>query len=246
MNISLLGGTGLLGRAIGEQLTAEGIDFISAGRSAEGPGGVKIDVGTGEGMEEAIAASDTVIYLSSNPSKTDTVDIAGALRLLPIIGDRHLIYLSIVGVDRHPLAYYRAKYQIEEMIVDSASNYSIVRATQFHDLIASILQKLGKPPLCLLPRGFMFQPVNTDDVAGHLIDVARSGPGGRLADFAGPEVIPVEDLARSYMTAIGKERPVLKIPIPGKVARAFREGINTNPERAIGNVTWDTWLDNFR
>lgn len=246
MRVSLIGGTGLLGRAAGSQLTAKRIDFVSAGRSAEGPASAKIDVTTGEGVEEAIAGCDTVMYLSSNPRKTDAVDVAGAVRLLPILGDRHLIYLSIVGVDRHPLAYYRAKYQIEEMIVDSASNYSIVRATQFHDLIGSILDKLGKPPLCIVPRGFVFQPVDTADVAGHLVEVAASGPGGRLPDFAGPEVISADDLARSYMTAMGRERPILKVPVPGKVARAFKEGINTNPERAVGKVTWDSWLDHLR
>lgn len=54
-----------------------------------------------------------------------------------------------------------------------------------------------------------------------------------VPDLAGPEIIGVEDLARTYMTAAGKERPVARIPIPGKTARAFRHGVNTNPDRAV-------------
>jgi uncharacterized protein YbjT (DUF2867 family) len=246
VTISVIGGTGLVGRAIGRQLTAAGMDFITAGRSADGPLSTKVDVATGEGIEKAIAGCDTVIYLSSNPLKSDTVDVAGALRLLPILGERHLIYLSIVGVDRHPLPYYRAKQRIEEMIVDSASNYSILRTTQLHDFIGFTINKLSKPPLCLLPRGFVFQPVDTGEVAAQLIDIALSGPGGQLPDFGGPEVLGVEHLARSYMTAAGKERPVLSLPVPGKVARAFRNGVHTNSNRAVGKVTWEEWLKRFR
>jgi uncharacterized protein YbjT (DUF2867 family) len=154
--------------------------------------------------------------------------------------------MSIVGVDRHPLSFYKAKHEIEEMIAGATSQHSIIRATQFHDLVGFIISKLIKSPVCLVPRGFVFQPIATSEVAQHLVDIARSGPGGLLPDLAGPQVLDTEYLARTYMEAVGKERPLLNVPIPGKVSKAFQGGLNTNPDRAVGKSTWEQYLETLR
>ncbi len=246
MRVSVLGGTGLLGTRVVQLLDHDGIESISASRSAEGPNTARFDFETGEGLESAIEGCDTVILLSSNPRKVKEVDIAGTKRLLPMLGQKHLVFISIVGVDRHPLSFYQAKYEIEGMITASSTQHTIVRATQFHDLVGFIFSKLVKSPVCLVPRGFKFQPVDVGEVAQQLVDIARSGPGGLLPDLAGPEVLGAEHLARTYMEAVGKERPVIQVPIPGRVARAFRDGVNTNPDRAVGRSTWAQYLDTLR
>lgn len=247
MKVAVLGGTGLLGRRVVQDLAKTGIDHTIAGRSAEGPKKVAIDIATGTGLSEALAGCDTVMLLSSNPAKTKKVDVEGTRRLLPLIEDRHLIYISIVGVDRHPFRYYRAKYEVEQMINASGVNYSILRTTQFHDLLVYALAKLARMwPYCLVPSGFVFQPVSVGEVARHLVDVARAGPGGMLPEMAGPEIIDIKTLARTYMTAIGRERPVVGVYVPGRVAGAFRRGLHTNPERAVGRKTWDQHLESLR
>jgi hypothetical protein len=45
------------------------------------------------------------------------------------------------------------------------------------------------------------------------------------------------------MTAKGKERPLIQVPRPGRVAQAFRDGVHTNPDRAVGTVTWADHLE---
>lgn len=227
-------------------LNQVGIDSISASRSAEGPSTARFDMSTGDGLESAIQDCDVVMLLSSNPRKVREVDVEGTRRVLSLVGNRHLIFISIVGVDRHPLPFYRAKHEIEEMIAAATSQHSILRATQFHDFVGFIISKLIKPPVCLLPRGFVFQPIATSEVAQHLVDIARSRPGGLLPDLAGPQVLDVEYLARTYMEAVGRERPVLQVPIPGKVSKAFRAGLNTNPDRALGKTTWEQYLETLR
>lgn len=246
MIVTILGGTGLLGQHVARILEERNVEVVIAGRSATGANGVVVDIETGEGLEPAIEPSDTIIHLASNSSHPKRVDVAGTRRLLPLLGDRHLIFMSIVGVDQHPFPYYRAKFEVEEMIRASTARFSIVRATQFHDLVAFMLSKLTKPPITVVPKGFVFQPVESTEVATFLADVALSEPGGDLPDFAGPEVIPVETLARAYMSELGRERPILRIPIPGKVARAFRDGVNTNPDRAVGRKTWSEFLLDHR
>ena len=44
------------------------------------------------------------------------------------------------------------------------------------------------------------------------------------------------------MTAKGRERPMLNLPVPGKAARAFKEGLHTNPEQNVGRRTWEAYL----
>lgn len=243
MKVAVLGGTGLLGQRVVRELAKDGIGHTIAGRSAEGPKSVRVDSATGQGIPEAIEDCDTVMLLSSNPAKSRKVDVEGAKRLLPLIEDRHLIYISIVGVDRHPFRYYRAKYEVEQVISSTVENYSILRATQFHDLLVFALAKLARMwPYCLVPGGFVFQPVDVGEVARHLVDNAKSGPTQMLPDLAGPEIIDIKTLARTYMTAIGRERPVIGVHIPGKSALAFRKGLHTNPDRAVGRRTWEQHL----
>lgn len=244
MKVAVLGGTGLLGRRVVRELAKDGIDHTIAGRSAEGSKAVRVDITTGQGLPEAIHGCDTVMLLASNPAKSRKVDVEGTRRLLPLIGDRHLIYISIVGVDRHPFGYYRAKFEVEQMIAASVENYSILRSTQFHDLLVLALGKLARMwPYCLVPNGFVFQPVDVGEAARHLVDIARSDPAGMLPDLAGPEIIDIKTLARTYMTAIGRERPVVGVYVPGKSARAFRNGLHTNPDRAVGRKTWAQHLE---
>lgn len=247
MKVAVLGGTGLLGRHVVRELARDGIDLTIAGRSAEGSKAVRVDITTGEGISDALTGCDTVMFLSSNPAKSGKVDVEGTRRLLPLIDGRHLIYISIVGVDRHPFRYYRAKYEVEQMIAASVENYSILRATQFHDLLVFRMAKLARRwPYCFVRSGYVYQPVDVGEVARHLVDIARSGPAGLLPDLGGPEVIGIKTLARTYMTAIGRERPVVGVYVPGRVASAFRRGLHTNPDRAVGRGTWEQHLESLR
>jgi len=178
------------------------------------------------------------LHLASDPLRAWEVDVAGTGRLLEQIADRHLVYMSIVGVDRHPLSYYQAKFAAERLIEDAGGLFTIVRATQFHDLIAHRVERMTRFPVALVPMGHVYQPIDLSEVAGEVAALVESRPQGRAPDLAGPEILGIEQLARTYMTAEGKERPLVRYPKPGRVSRAFRQGLHTNPERAVGKVTW--------
>jgi len=243
VNVTILGGTGALGRAFVRPLTDRGHTVTIAGRTASSePGslrrGVQIDLGSGEGVGDAIADAECVVHLASDPLHAWEVDVSGTQRLLGQMGDRHLVYMSIVGVDRHPLPYYKAKYAVERLIEDAGGLFTIVRATQFHDLIAYRVDRMTNSLIARVPMGYVYQPTDLREVAGEVAALVESRPQGRAPDLAGPEILGVEHLARTYMTAKGKERPLVSYPKPGRVARAFRQGLHTNPGRAVGKVTW--------
>ena len=213
-----------------------------ASRSAEGAGNTRADLSTGEGLGEAIDGCDVVLHLASNVRDQKRTDIEGTERLFEVIGRRHLVYMSIVGVDKHPFRYYRTKFQVEQMIGESGVAHTIVRATQFHEFVAFALGAMTKAPVALIPKKFVFQPIATREVAEMVADVLEKTPGGLLPDIAGPKIHTAEFLARTLMEAKGRERPILNLPLFGSTAEAFRTGVHTNADRAVGELTWEEWL----
>jgi uncharacterized protein YbjT (DUF2867 family) len=243
VNVTILGGTGPLGRAFVQPLTERGHTVTIAGRSASSEPGsrtraVRIDLGSGEGVGDAIADAECVVHLASDPPHAWEVDVSGTRRLLHQMGDRHLVYMSIVGVDRHPLPYYRAKHAVENLIEDAGGLHTIVRATQFHDFIVYRVARMTDSLIARVPMGYVYQPIDRSEVAAEVAALVETRPQGRAPDLAGPEILGIEHLARTYMRAKGKERPILRYPKPGRVARAFRQGLHTNPARAVGKLTW--------
>lgn len=238
MRVTVLGGNGLLGRHLVPLLTETGLEVTVASRSSES----KVDLESGEGLAEAVQDADLVVHLASDARNPQKVDIAGTRNLLDLLDHQHLFYVSIVGVDQHPLAYYRAKYQAEQMIESSDLTYTILRATQFHDFVDYFLGAACKPPIALIPKRFVFQPVDTAEVASELATLIHTRRTGSQPDFAGPTVHDAEYLARSLMKAKGRKRPIVNLPVPGKTALAFKNGLHTNPEQAVGRVTWEEYL----
>jgi uncharacterized protein YbjT (DUF2867 family) len=157
-------------------------------------------------------------------------------------GKPHFVYISIVGVDRVPLGYYRRKLADERLISASGLPWTVLRTTQFHDLIAVMLRLLAKPPVMMVPAGWSFQPIDVREVGARLAALAMSQPAGRVPDLAGPEICTIEDLARTYRTAVGKRRPIVSVPLPGRVCRAYRAGGHLAPARAVGTIAFEQYL----
>ena len=101
---------------------------------------------------------------------------------------------------------------------------------------------MAKLPVVPVPAGFRFQPVDTDEVADRLVELALGAPAGLVPDLAGPRVYAMAELVRGYLQARRKHRPIVPVRLPGKAARAFRAGANLAPDRAVGRRTWEEFL----
>lgn len=246
MRVSVLGGKGLLGRHLVPMLELGGHDVAVTTRNPVDNHEIRVDFISGEGIKEAVAAAEVVVHLVSDARRPARTDLSGTKRLVEVLDDQHLVYISIVGVDRHPFAYYRTKLEVERLIGNSGVSHSILRATQFHDFVAFFLGAACRPPVALIPKRFVFQPIDTAEVASELARLVEARTPGLQPDLAGPAVHDAEYLARSLMSAKGRERPVLNLPVPGRAARAFRQGAHTNPDRAVGRTTWEEFLEQFR
>src|SRR3989337_3515075 len=147
----ITGGTGVLGREVAGRLSQAGYSVRVVSRRAAPAEGAPTEwaqaqIETGEGLAEAVAGVDVIVHCASSPfRRTREVDVEGTRRLLAAagrVGVSHFVYISIVGVDRIPLPYYKAKLAAERLIEESGVPYSILRATQFHSLIDRFLGTL--------------------------------------------------------------------------------------------------------
>jgi uncharacterized protein YbjT (DUF2867 family) len=236
--ILVTGGTGTLGRVVVEHLQVAGADVrvLSRGRRRRSADVEHVmgDVRTGGGLDSAVAGVDTIVAC------VDPLDqvVAAAKRA----GSPHLVYISIVGVDQVPFRYYRQKLADEQLIAASGLPWTVLRATQFHDLIAVIMRMLSKPPVMAIPAGLSDQPVDVRDVGPRLASLALDEPAGRAPDFGGPQVRTFADLARSYLAMVGERRPIVPMWFPGKAFRAFRAGGHLAPGHAGGTITFEDYM----
>lgn len=198
-------------------------------------------------LATAVAGVDAVVHAASSALRDHgPVDVDGTRRLADAAraaGVRHFVYVSIVGVDRIPLSYFRAKHEAEQVVAASGVPYSLLRATQFHSLLARPLEALGRLPVRLVPAGFRFQPVASSEVADRLAAIVEQEPAGRLPDFGGPEVRTTTDLARAWARVRGRRVLIVPVPLPGAGAAALRAGWNLCPDHAAGRITWEEYLN---
>ncbi|MYW48267.1 SDR family oxidoreductase [Streptomyces sp. SID161] len=238
--ILVTGGTGTLGRLVTERLRADGHEVRVLSRHTR-PYAVDLRTG-GAGLDAALAGAETVVHCASTQGGGDDRAARNLLAAARRAGVGHLVYISIVGVDQVPMGYYRTKLAVERLIEESGLGWTVLRATQFHDLLVTLFERLAKSPVLAVPAGVPDQPVEVAEVAGRLVELALGAPAGRVPDMAGPEVRGLDSLARAYLRATGRRRPVVRVPLAGGTYRAFRSGGHLAPDRAVGEVTFEEYL----
>jgi uncharacterized protein YbjT (DUF2867 family) len=252
--ILVTGGTGTLGRHVVARLRDAGRDVRVLSRHAREPEQavdlVTGDLDTGEGIDAAVAGAGTIIHLAG-AQKGDGKKAQTLVTAASRTGVRHLVHISVVGVDRVPVAsaidramfgYFASKRAAEEVVAESGVPWTTLRATQFHDLMLATARGMARLPVIPVPSGFRFQPVEADEVAARLVELALAGPAGLVPDIAGPRVYDMSELVRGYLLASGKHRLLVPLRLPGGAARAFRAGANLSPDRAVGRVSWEDFL----
>jgi uncharacterized protein YbjT (DUF2867 family) len=242
MDVLVTGGTGRLGQRLLGPLQGAGHTVRQMSRRGTGPGGVRGDLATGRDLELAAAGAEVIVHAASDPRGDPwQVDVAGTRRLVEAVDRdrlRHLVYVSIVGVDKIPYGYYRAKFAAEQVLLASGLPVTLLRATQFHDFIDVLLDTARRGPVLPVPMGWRAQPVDVGEAAGYVSSVA-SGPVSReVVEYGGPEELTAADLARAWAAVRAPGTHVVATPVPGKLGSAFRDGAAVPSGGARGHRTY--------
>ncbi|MFI6149544.1 SDR family oxidoreductase [Streptomyces sp. NPDC051109] len=240
--ILVTGGTGNLGGLVVTRLRAAGHEVRVLSRRAEDH---PVDLRDGSGLDAAMAGAEVVVHCASTPRGGDDVAAGHLIEAARRAGTvTNIVYISIVGVDVVPFGYYTVKHEVERMLEASGLGVTILRTTQFHDLVARSVDALAKVPVVPLPlpKGVRVQPIAVEEVADRLAELAVPAPAGRVTDMGGPEIHTLVELGRSYLAATGRRRRVFALPLAGKAYAAFRRGGNLTPSHAVGKTTFGEYL----
>jgi uncharacterized protein YbjT (DUF2867 family) len=246
-HVLITGATGTLGRKLVGAATAAGHHVRAMSRRSHiGYTGVHWSQGdllANTGVDAAVEGMDVVVHCATqgtgDKDVTSTENLITAARKA---GVPHIIYVSIVGIDRIPLPYYKTKLRVERTLEASGVGHTVLRATQFHDLIKMSFAVQRFSPALFAIKGVRFQPIDTRDVTMRLVELIDGEPAGRVADIGGPTVHTHAELARMYLAAGGGRRPVVEVPVPGRIVAAYRTGANLAPENPLGIVGFADYL----
>ncbi|MEV4654587.1 NAD(P)H-binding protein [Micromonospora sp. NPDC049301] len=246
MKVLVTGASGRLGSKVLARLHADGVSVRATSRRPRGGGDVEwvvTDLVTGRGLTEAVAGMDAVLHLASAPQgrRTYQVDVLGTRRLVVAAGAagvQHLVYVSIVGVDRVPIPYYRHKLAAEQVIAAGPVPWSVLRATQFPQLLDEILTTSARLGPVIGDRAVLAQPVDPGEVAARLAARLVAGPLGGIEEYGGPQVLRFDEAVRAWRQARGSRRPLLPVRIPGRIGRELRAGGLVTEALPRGVRTW--------
>ncbi len=209
MKIIVIGGTGLIGTKLVNNLRHRGEEVVAASPKTG------VNTFTGEGLAEALTGAQVVVDVANAPKWEDKAvleffETAGRnlLAAEKATGVRHHVALSIVGADRLPASgYLRAKVAQENLIKASGIPFTIVRSTQFFEFAKGIVQSATQGQTVRLSPA-LFQPIAADDVAAALTGFALTQPLNDTIEIAGPEPIQMDELGRRFLSATRDPRKV--------------------------------------
>src|SRR5256885_12894887 len=244
MKIVVIGGTGLIGSKLVNNLREQGHEAVAAAPNTG------VNTLTGEGLAEVLKAASVVVDVSNSPSWEDSAVLKffetstrNLLTCEAAAGVGHHVALSVVGTQQlAESGYFRAKIAQEKLIKESSIPYSIVHATQFFEFlkgladISMVGDKVHLPPV-------LFQPMAADDVASAVGRIAVGPPVNGTVEIGGPEQFRLDELVQRRLTSLNDPREVIADP------KALYSGAKITDRTLVpgnngrrGETRFETWL----
>ncbi|MDX2249132.1 MAG: NAD(P)H-binding protein [Bacteroidia bacterium] len=252
--ILITGGTGVLGKSLVGVLENNHSPYIIGSRNQPSADTLKnhwkkLNLATGEGLDESLEGVGTIFHLASatRPFSADT-DVVGTQKMLEAgkkAGVNHVIYVSIVGIDKVPISYYKIKLAAEHVIKNAGLDYTILRATQFHEFLDNVIRKTLKYPIAFMPKAIQYQPISLTAVVDKLLDIYERGPINDTLEIGGPEVMTMGKVAQIWLRAHNRKKWIINVPVTlaGRLGKNLAEGGLTTQEATISSQTWKEYLE---
>jgi uncharacterized protein YbjT (DUF2867 family) len=246
--VLVTGASGTLGNALVPRLVSRRhqVRVLLHRSPADFPPDVQVargDVRAAADLAEALSGADTVIHAATSPFRQAmATELEGTRAVLAVAGPAgiHVVYPSIVGVDRLGGTYYRAKWQAERL-VEAVATATIQRATQLHPTLDAMLSHRVFPVTAHLA----FQPLDAGDLADRLVSLVEAGPARRAEDLGGPQVLALRDIVAGRRAATSRHTVLIPVPALGPL-RGLDAGYHLCPDHPGGHVTWTQWLERDR
>ncbi len=245
MKIAVTGATGRVGRHVVDVLEAQGHDVVPISRSSG------VDVITGEGLAQALAGVETVVDAATQAlpdQDAATAFFETSARNLQEIGERagvrRIVLVSIVGADRYSGGFLAAKAAHEQALRAGPIPVRILRATQFHEFVAQMVEWGTQGNVIYVPR-LQTQLVAARTVAEALAGLVDRPAGAPITEIGGPRAESLVEIARLLVSRRSDPLPVEEVSNPADPDRELNEngGLLPGPEATLAGPTFEAWLD---
>jgi uncharacterized protein YbjT (DUF2867 family) len=248
MTVAVVGGTGTLGSLVVADLLGRGERVaVLSRRDAGVPAGAehrRVDLTSGEGLDLALDGVRAVVDAANSQKGAKETLVEGTRRLVEAgsrAGVANHVTISIVGIDRVPVSYYKTKLAQEEALAAGEVPWTLLRATQFHQLVDQAFATAAR--FGVRPTGSAkVQPIDPTVVAARLAEAALAAPAGRLPDIGGPRVQTLSELSATWAAARGRHRLPLRVPALGKMGKALAAGGLCDERAAAPGEDFAEWL----
>ena len=262
--VSLIGGTGFVGRALAEKLLKAGARVIILARNAERAKRLKTGGAIGqltaipgnalndEDLQSVISLADVVINLVGILAPSGQQTFSGLQAELPVrigrlaknAGCQQIVHISALGADlKSPSIYARTKAEGERGLLRQFPDAVILRPSIIFGPGDNFFNRFGQiamfaPALPLIGGGTsLMQPVYVGDVADAVLSaLIKEEAKGQIFQIGGPQTYSFAELMRFTLTCVGRRR--LLIPIPYSVASlpAAIAGLLPNPPLTLDQL----------
>lgn len=243
MRIAIAGGTGTVGRHTVDAVRAAGHDPVVLSRSTgvDLVGGTGLDVAL-DGVDAVIDTANVSTLSAGDATEFFTTATGNLIAAAARAGTRHVVLLSIVGIDEMPYDYYAGKVAQERVAEASVVPWTILRATQFHEFAGQLYARAKVGPLHLAPRARV-QPIAAAEVGEHLAMLAAGPAQGRARDLGGPREERLDEMVRAYARHAGRRGWIPAVSLPGAQMKGMRAGYALpGPDAVLGRETFTDWL----
>jgi uncharacterized protein YbjT (DUF2867 family) len=257
--ILLTGATGTIGSALLRRLTAAGEPVRCLVRDPKrlGPERVRVQIALGEladpaSFRHALRGVHTVVHLAASirdqpRGSIEELNAVATLRLVRAAeraGARRFLFASAIGATlQSPTRFFRAKALARRAVERSSLETTVFSPSIVYtpgDPWLRLLERMSHLPLMPVAGSArsLFQPIWAEDVADCLTAMLAGRPaadGRRSHELAGPEILSHEDIVRTVLRSLHRDRPLAHVPLP-----AVRTGLR-GLERAVGPSAFATW-----
>jgi uncharacterized protein YbjT (DUF2867 family) len=263
--ILLTGATGVVGGELLSQLLAKGHEVRALVREPRRlrSNRVHVQIALGDladpfSLRHALRGVDTVIHLAATirdqPRGTiEELNGLATVRLLRAaerVGVERFVFFSAINAsDFQRTRFFRAKALAERAVLASPLEAIVFAPSIVYHPADPWIERLERvsvlPAVPVSGKGrAAYEPIWARDVAGCVLAALdgadRSGPDagaarGRRYELAGPEVLSYDQIVETVLRALGRERPLVHLPLP-----VVKLGLRVL-ERLEGPAAFATW-----
>ena len=211
-----------------------------------------MDIITGAGLDAALNGVEVIVDAATGPSPDQQpateffVTAAHNLQEASVrAGVRRAVVVSIINIDESAGGYGLAKIAHEDAWRSGPIPVRIVRAAQFHEFVAQLLEWGTQGDVAYIPE-MRTQIVSARTVAEVVADIATSdGEPAQIVEIAGPRE---EDLAQLATMLVARRGTPVKVqavrnPADPDADMQAAGGLLPGPGARLAGPTFEAWLD---